>query len=222
MGHKMDITQLEIESWEIEKLIPYEQNNKKHSEKQVELLAQSIKENGVENPILIEEDGTIISGHGRFLAVKKLGMKFVFVRVARGMDKTQARKLRINVNKTTSTDYDFENLAKEIADFKIEEVSLENLGFSDKELKTLTVALEKLEVPDVKIAIVSEDKGEEDKPIKLSAAKMVDLKELLGVSMVDNSVAMIFSEFIANLRSKGAKGSNLEVLRNYMEEFLLD
>lgn len=214
----MDITKLKIESWEVNKLIPYEKNNKKHSDKQIDMLAESIKENGVENPILIEEDGTIISGHGRFLAIKKLGMKFVFVRVARGMDKTQARKLRINVNKTTSTEYDFENLALEIADFKIDEISLDNLGFTEKELKTLTATLTALEIPKVKISI--EKETEDAKPLSLSPAKMMDWKEVFGTDMVDASFQRMLFLFCDKLRNEGEKGTDLQVLTEYFRKSL--
>ena len=63
-----------LESIEIDALIPYGRNSRTHSEAQVAQIAASIKEFGFTNPILIDEDGGIIAGHGRTLAGPKLGV----------------------------------------------------------------------------------------------------------------------------------------------------
>lgn len=59
----------------IEKLIPYKNNARTHSEKQIEKVANSIKEFGFINPILIDSEYGIIAGHCRTLGAKKLGLK---------------------------------------------------------------------------------------------------------------------------------------------------
>lgn len=66
-----------LESIEIDALIPYARNSRTHSEAQVAQIAASIKEFGFTNPILIDEDGGIIAGHGRTLAARKLGLSKV-------------------------------------------------------------------------------------------------------------------------------------------------
>ena len=55
-------------------LIPYVNNSRTHSEEQINQIAASIKEFGFTNPILIDEQGGVIAGHGRIMAAKKLGM----------------------------------------------------------------------------------------------------------------------------------------------------
>ena len=65
------------ENVDIKKLKPYENNARTHSEEQVEKIANSIKEFGFINPVIIDGDYGIIAGHGRVLGAQKLGMKEV-------------------------------------------------------------------------------------------------------------------------------------------------
>ena len=69
--------QLSIEYRPTTSLEPYENNSRTHSEAQVEQVARSIGEFGFTNPILIDETGTIIAGHGRLLAALSLGLESV-------------------------------------------------------------------------------------------------------------------------------------------------
>ena len=69
------------ENVEIEKLIPYENNARIHSDEQVDKIIRSMKEFGFINPILIDEKYMIIAGHGRVLAANKIGLNeltFIF------------------------------------------------------------------------------------------------------------------------------------------------
>src|SRR5919109_2034870 len=63
-----------IELWPIEKLRPYERNPRTHSEAQVDQIAASMVEFGWTNPVLVDEQGGILAGHGRLLAARKLGL----------------------------------------------------------------------------------------------------------------------------------------------------
>jgi ParB-like chromosome segregation protein Spo0J len=60
--------QVNIEQVKIDKLIPYARNSRTHSDAQVAQIAASIKEFGFTNPVLIDETGSIIAGHGRVMA----------------------------------------------------------------------------------------------------------------------------------------------------------
>ena len=62
---------------DIKSLKPYERNARKHSDKQVAKIANSMARFGCNNPILTDKNDTIIAGHGRWAAAKKLGMKEV-------------------------------------------------------------------------------------------------------------------------------------------------
>ena len=68
---------LEINYISTDVLIPYVNNSRTHSDKQVTEIASSIKEFGFTNPVLIDKENTIIAGHGRLLASKKRGLKKV-------------------------------------------------------------------------------------------------------------------------------------------------
>ena len=65
---------MQIEQLKVGDLIPYVNNSRTHSNEQVMQVASSIKEFGFTNPILIDDDGGIIAGHGRLMAAKKLGL----------------------------------------------------------------------------------------------------------------------------------------------------
>src|SRR5467141_1903476 len=66
-----------VERWPIERLMPYARNARTHSDAQVSQIAASIREWGWTNPVLVAEDGTIIAGHGRVLAARKLRIAHV-------------------------------------------------------------------------------------------------------------------------------------------------
>ena len=68
----------------IDKLIPYAKNSRTHSDAQVAQIAASIQEWGFTTPILIDDQHSVIAGHGRLAAARKLGLKEVPVIVATG------------------------------------------------------------------------------------------------------------------------------------------
>jgi len=65
---------LKIEMIGVGALLPYARNSRMHSEEQVAQIAASVREFGFTNPLLIREDMTVIAGHGRLQAARKLGM----------------------------------------------------------------------------------------------------------------------------------------------------
>jgi len=74
----------QVERRSVETLVPYARNARTHSEAQVAQLAAAIREWGWTVPVLIDEDGTLIAGHGRVLAARLLELPDVPVMVARG------------------------------------------------------------------------------------------------------------------------------------------
>ena len=63
-----------LETYKIEDLVPYVNNSRTHSDEQVAQIASSIREFGFTNPVLIDESGGVIAGHGRILAAEHLGL----------------------------------------------------------------------------------------------------------------------------------------------------
>lgn len=118
-----------IQLIEITKLIPWETNARKHSQKQLKQIASSIKEFGFTNPILIDEKHHILAGHGRVEAAKLLDMKQVPCLYIEHMNDTQKRAYVLADNKIAlNSSWDEELLADEL-----EVLSAMDLGF-DMEL----------------------------------------------------------------------------------------
>lgn len=83
-----------VERRPIEALIPAARNARTHSDAQVAQIAASMKEWGWTNPVLVDEAGGIIAGHGRVLAARKLGFAEAPVMVAEGWTGATRRPAR--------------------------------------------------------------------------------------------------------------------------------
>ena len=67
----------QVERWPIEQLIPYANNARVHSEADLDKIAASIGKWGWTNPVLVDEQGVLIAGHGRVSAAPRLGLKSI-------------------------------------------------------------------------------------------------------------------------------------------------
>lgn len=127
-----------VEQWPIEKLVPYAKNSRTHSEEQVAQIAASIKEWGFTTAVLVDESGSIIAGHGRVMAARKLGLASLPVMVAAGWTDAQKRAYVIADNKLAlNAGWDNELLALELAELDGLGFDVELTGFSDEEIKAL-------------------------------------------------------------------------------------
>lgn len=90
---------MEIIYKKVDELIPYINNARTHNDEQVSQICASINEYGFTNPILIDENNSIIAGHGRLLAAKKLKMKEVPCIVLCGLTEAQKKAYIIADNK---------------------------------------------------------------------------------------------------------------------------
>jgi DNA modification methylase len=121
-----------IETRLVADLIPYAANSRTHSDAQVAQIAASIKEFGWTNPILVSGDNSIIAGHGRLMAARKLEMEEVPVIVLDHLSKAQQRALVIADNQLAmNAGWDMNMLKAEIEDLNLENFNLELLGFDD-------------------------------------------------------------------------------------------
>jgi ParB-like chromosome segregation protein Spo0J len=124
-----------IERRAIEELIPYARNSRTHSDAQVAQIAASIKEWGWTMPILVDEAGGIIAGHGRLMAARSLGHEDVPVVVASGWSEAKKRAYVIADNKLAlNAGWDFEMLAGEIEELNSDGYELELIGFNAEEM----------------------------------------------------------------------------------------
>jgi len=134
----------------VDQLIPYARNSRTHSKDQVAQIAASIREFGWTNPILVDGDGTIIAGHGRVMAARKLGEKDVPCIELGHLTDAQKRAYVIADNQLAlNAGWDAEMLKVEIAELVDADFDLGLLGFDDAMLAGLTgVETEGLTDPD--------------------------------------------------------------------------
>ncbi|MEY2760094.1 MAG: hypothetical protein RIR33_3872 [Pseudomonadota bacterium] len=119
-------------------LIPYARNARTHSDAQVAQIAASIREWGWTNPVLIDEAGGIIAGHGRVLAARKLKIEEVPCIVASGWTDAQKRAYVLADNQLAqNAGWDMDLLKVEIGDLKGEGFDLGLIGFDADWLNTL-------------------------------------------------------------------------------------
>lgn len=113
-------------------ITPYE-NNPRNNEEAVEKVANSIKEFGFNQPVVVDKDNVIIVGHTRYLAAQELGLTEVPVIVAENLSEEQAKAYRLADNKTGEiAEWDFEKLALELEE--IESLDMSEFGFAGKGL----------------------------------------------------------------------------------------
>lgn len=126
------MSELQVVYRSVAELIPYAANSRTHSDAQVAQIAASIKEFGWASPILIDGDNTIIAGHGRLLAARKLGMEEVPAIILDHLTKAQQRALVIADNQLAlNAGWDMDMLKAEIEDLNLT-FDLDILGFDEK------------------------------------------------------------------------------------------
>lgn len=138
--------ELNVIMFNVEDVYPY-LNNPRLNQKAIKVVADSIREFGFRNPIVVDKDGVIIVGHTRLEASKMLGYEQVPVIVADDLSPEQVQAFRIMDNKSSEfADWDYTKLLAEVNDLIAHDFNIELTGFSDVELSDiLDSAIEKEE-----------------------------------------------------------------------------
>jgi ParB-like nuclease domain len=127
-----------VERWAIDRVTPYDKNPNTHSPAQIAQIVASMKEFGWTMPVLVDEGGMLIAGHGRLEAAKQIGLPEVPVMVARGWTDAQKRAYVIADNKiAANSEWDDALLRAELTDLKDAGFDLGITGFDDAELVDL-------------------------------------------------------------------------------------
>ncbi len=198
----IDPTKFAMQIWDIDKVIPYANNAKIHTDEQVSRIAESIRRFGWQSTITVNEKGEIIAGHGRRLAALKLGLKKIPVRVARGLTDEEERALRIADNKVSEAEHDVNILNKELKELSGLDFDFEGL-IDDRELKFLT---EDLGLVDLN-AFSDDLAGEVDHQTEGAAQKIKDMDE------EDIALARIFG----SSKIKATDARQLQLFVAYVE-----
>lgn len=151
-------------------LIPYVNNSRTHSEEQTTQIASSIKEFGFTNPVLIDESGGLIAGHGRLMAASKLNIDEVPCIVLEGLTDAQKKAYIIADNQLPlNAGWDLDKLKLEIETLDELDFNIDLLGFDDDFLDGLLV-------PEVEEGLTDEDEVPDAPEVPVS--KLGDIWQL--------------------------------------------
>ena len=128
-------------------IVPYANNTKKHDETQIKNVAESIKKYGWVQPIVIDDDGTIVIGHCRALAAEKLGIEEVPCVVVSDLTEEEINALRIVDNKTNESPWDFDLLSAELPEIDLSDFEFD-FGIEDEEEESEVVEDDDLDEQD--------------------------------------------------------------------------
>ena len=122
---------MQVVAKSIDEIKPYE-NNPRNNDDAVDAVANSIKEFGWQQPIVVDNDGVIIAGHTRYKAAEKLGLKTVPVVVAKDLTEEQVKAYRLADNKSGElATWDEELLEDELVG--IDDIDMADFGFDDSD-----------------------------------------------------------------------------------------
>lgn len=201
------------ETWPVSRLVPYEKNAKKHEPKQVAKIAESIKVHGWTTRIVVEEDGTIIAGHGRRLAAISIDPACeVPVLVLKGITKEQARALRLIDNKVQEGGYDTALLADELRELVVD-LDVDLSAFYDE--RDLNFAIDDL--GEINLDSLSDDISTEvaeqtertQTEIVESDKSSVPTGKVLGFTSFTSEQARVVKKFVAIVEAEtGLQGAD--------------
>ena len=149
----------------IKELKPYKKNAKKHPKTQVEQIANSIKEFGFTQPVLIDKDNNVVAGHGRVLGAKKAGLKEVPTLCLEDLTEEQIKAYRLADNKLNESDWDDVLLQQSLDEIDGINMSLFGFGLVEEQKEEEKRYTAKTAIPQY------EPKGEEP-----------DISELVDIS----------------------------------------
>jgi DNA modification methylase len=209
-----------IEKIGIDKLIPYARNARTHSDEQVAQIAASIREFGFNNPVLIADDNSIIAGHGRVMAARKLNLSEVPCIRLSHLSETQ-RKAYILADNKLALNAGWENnlLSVELDELVNSGFDISLTGFTQEEMD----ALKPIEVTE---GLTDEDETPEvpDEPVTrlgdvwlLGKHRVMcgDSTSINAVKqlMAGNKVDLVFTDPPYNVAFNGRSGKH-DVIKN--------
>ena len=169
---------MKVKDVPIAEIRPYE-NNPRHNEEAVEYVANSIREFGFKQPIVCDADGTIIAGHTRYKAARKLGLEVVPVLYATDLTPEQVNAYRLADNKVGElAEWDIDKLGIELD--SIAYIDMEQFGFFDDD---------------------DDDDQDDVKPDVLFATELDEIKEYI-VIRIDRDIDWDQAQTVFDLQRK--------------------
>lgn len=191
-------------------LKPYEMNAKKHDESQIRDLANAIKKRGFDQPITVDKDNVIITGHGRREASLLAGLEKVPVIVRSDLSDDEVRAKRLEDNRLASTDYDAIKLQQELEGLVLSDVEV--IGFDERELAVLVGSMTDEMKDDalvMDLGIESERQKDEHAEIgREVAAEELRVIDVLGFKTLPAGSALVVGDFLSHMEeSTGESGA---------------
>lgn len=152
---------MEITKIRIDEITPYDNNVKEHPREQIEQIKESISEFGNNDPIAIDENGVVIEGHGRLLALKELGYEEAECIRIEGLTEEQKNAYRLIHNKLTmNSGFDLEGLKIELE--KIKTIDMQSFDFDFDQMQKDLEGMESKEAEEDDFDV---DEAMEEEPI---------------------------------------------------------
>lgn len=121
--------------WPLARILPYPNNARTHPAEQIALLAEHLKRWGPDQPIVVDEDGVILKGHGRLAAAEEAGLAGFPVVVRTGLPETEKKAIRLADNQIALlSGYDRELLSVELSELKLLDFEMPLLAFTESQL----------------------------------------------------------------------------------------
>lgn len=127
---------------QIKDLKPYKKNAKKHTKEQVEKIANSIKEFGFTQPVIIDKNMEVVAGHGRILGAKKAGLKNVPTVMLEELTEEQIKAYRLVDNKLNESEWDTELLNEELTELFENGIDMTDFSFGKNIIDELEEQIE--------------------------------------------------------------------------------
>jgi hypothetical protein len=207
-----DLVKLPTEMWDVDKVKPYHRNTKVHSPAHIAKLKKSIAADGLFDALIVDFEGYLIAGHGRYEALVSLGHTQVPVKHAAHLTKNQADAARIAHNKTASTEYDSGFMAEELRRLsEADDVDVTALGFEDHELEFLVEDLGDMDMSaisqDLEADIDAQDE-ETERKVTATDSSEEKLVKVLGFNTIPIAAAKDVRRFLAQIEADtGLKGA---------------
>lgn len=181
-----------IETRATDQLVPYARNARKHEPWQVAQIAASIKEFGFTNPVLIDETGEIVAGHGRVMAALKLELPEVPCIVLGHLTKTQRKAYVLADNQLAlNSSWDMGLLSVELDELKLDGFDLDVLGFPQDIDEVIASSIGSLESSDNKEDAENIYTSKIEAPIYEIKGEKPEIKDLIDTSKMTQLIKEI-------------------------------
>lgn len=222
---KITMEDLSIQAWTLDRLTPAENNHKKHTDESTAKLAKSLADIGQIQPVVVDKDGEIIAGHGRWMAAQKLGWDKIKV-IQIPVDRATAIKARIADNLMSNQSIDSNALMREwneLLDLD-EDVSLDTLIAEDGHKDLLNV-VDKIEISEADLmdnALESIDAFSKEGEEKADIISTTDtpLRSVFGFSNVKPRHARVLKDFMGMVIQETGEVEPDEALVKWVSEVM--